>query len=58
MKAIRGLREFVDEYVSERAWGPGGYLQRRGLVPSPEAVRQENRARATELTPLQPEDLA
>ena len=58
VKAIRGLREFVDEYVSERAWGPGGYLQRRGLVPSPEAVRQENRARATGLTPLQPGDLA
>ncbi len=57
VKAIRGLREFLDEYVSERAWGPGGYLQRRGLVPSPEDVRAENRARATALSTLTAEDL-
>lgn len=56
--AIRGLREFLDEYTSERAWGPGGYLQRRGLVPAPDAVRAENRARAEKLTPLTAEDLA
>lgn len=57
VKAIRGLREFLDEYASERAWGPGGYLQRRGLVPSPDAVRAENRARAEALSPLAAEDL-
>ncbi len=58
VKAIHGLAEFLAEYVSERAWGPGGYLQRRGLVPSPEHVRVENRARATALSPLSLEDLA
>ena len=58
VKAIRGLREFLDEYTSDRAWAPGGYLQRRGLVPSPDEVRTENRARAAELTPLTAEDLA
>lgn len=57
VKAIRGLREFLDEYTSERAWGPGGYLQRRGLVPAPDSVREENRARATALTALAAEDL-
>lgn len=57
VKAIRGLREFLDEYTSERAWGPGGYLQRRGLVPSPDPVREENRARATALTALAAGDL-
>lgn len=57
VKAIRGLREFLDEYVSERAWGPGGYLQRRGLVPSPDDVRAENRARAVALSALTAEDL-
>ncbi|TPE62176.1 phosphate ABC transporter substrate-binding protein [Sandaracinobacter neustonicus] len=55
--AIRGLREFLDEYTSERAWGPGGYLQRRGLVPAPDDVRAENRARAEALTPLTKGDL-
>ena len=57
VKAIRGLREFLDEYTSERAWGPGGYLQRRGLVPAPDHVREENRARATALTALAAADL-
>ncbi len=58
VKAIRGLREFLDEYTSDRAWAPGGYLQRRGLVPAPEETRTENRARAAGLTALTPEDLA
>jgi phosphate transport system substrate-binding protein len=58
VKAIRGLREFLDEYTSDRAWAPGGYLQRRGLVPAPEPVRAENRARATDLTALTAEELA
>jgi phosphate transport system substrate-binding protein len=58
VKAIRGLREFLDEYTSDRAWAPGGYLQRRGLVPAPEETRAENRARATGLTPMKPADLA
>ncbi|WP_199553997.1 substrate-binding domain-containing protein [Sandaracinobacteroides hominis] len=58
VKAIRGLRQFLDEYTSERAWGPGGYLQRRGLVPAPDGVRAENRARAAALTPLTAADLA
>jgi phosphate transport system substrate-binding protein len=58
VKAIRGLREFLDEYTSDRAWAPGGYLQRRGLVPAPDETRAENRARAEQLTPLTAEDLA
>jgi len=31
--AIPNLAEFIEEYVSEAAMGPGGYLQERGLVP-------------------------
>lgn len=58
VRAIRGLRAFVDEYTSERAWGPGGYLIRRGLVPSPDDVRARYRAKADALTPLTPEDLS
>ena len=30
-----GLREFVDEFVSDAATGRGGYLQGRGLIPLP-----------------------
>lgn len=31
--AIPNLAEFIEEYISEEAMGPGGYLQERGLVP-------------------------
>ncbi len=31
--AIPNLAEFIEEYMSEEAMGPGGYLQERGLVP-------------------------
>jgi phosphate transport system substrate-binding protein len=34
---IPGLREFVDEYVSEKALGDEGYLAARGLVPQPKS---------------------
>ena len=33
---IPNLQEFVEEYVSEDAMGPGGYLSERGLIPLPE----------------------
>ena len=55
--SVRGLRQLLAEFSSERAWGPDGYLARRGLVPSGPAVRQANRRAATELIPLTPEDL-
>jgi phosphate transport system substrate-binding protein len=41
--AIRGLDRFLAEYVSERSIGPGGYLQRRGLVPLPASARRAAR---------------
>lgn len=37
--AIPLLQEFVEEYVSEDALGPGGYLTERGLVPLDDASR-------------------
>jgi len=36
---IPGLEEFIQEYMSEAAMGPGGYLSERGLVPLPNARR-------------------
>ncbi len=38
--AIPNLDEFVAEYVSEEAMGPGGYLQERGLVPLADEPRK------------------
>ena len=28
-----GMREFLAEFTSEKAWGKDGYLTRQGLVP-------------------------
>ncbi|MCX7646580.1 MAG: PstS family phosphate ABC transporter substrate-binding protein [Rhodobacteraceae bacterium] len=38
---IPGLNEFIAEYMSEDAMGPGGYLQERGLVVLPDDKRAE-----------------
>jgi len=38
---IPGLEEFIAEYMSEDAMGPGGYLEERGLVVLPDDKRAE-----------------
>ncbi|MEX0921472.1 MAG: substrate-binding domain-containing protein [Rhodovibrionaceae bacterium] len=38
---IPGLEDFIAEYASEEAMGPGGYLSERGLIPLGDAKRQE-----------------
>lgn len=45
---IPGLDEFVAEYVSEDAFGPGGYLEERGLIPLDDAEREQVRAAVAE----------
>ena len=37
---IPGMREFLAEFTSEKAWGPEGYLIDRGLIPLPDAERK------------------
>ncbi len=36
---IPGMKEYVAEFTSERAWGPDGYLPEKGLIPLPEQQR-------------------
>jgi phosphate transport system substrate-binding protein len=43
---IPGLQAFVEEYVSEASFGPGGYLSERGLIPLPDADREATRQAA------------
>lgn len=38
---IPGLKEFIEEYVSDEAMGPGGYLSDRGLVVLSDEKRKE-----------------
>jgi phosphate transport system substrate-binding protein len=38
---IPGITEFLEEFSSEKAWGPEGYLSDKGLIPMPDAERKE-----------------
>jgi len=49
---IPGLRGFLREFTSDRAWGDEGYLTDRGLIPMPVAERGEVAAAVRDLTPL------
>jgi phosphate transport system substrate-binding protein len=46
---IPGMREFLAEFTSEKAWGPEGYLIDRGLIPLPDAERKAVAARVKNL---------
>ena len=38
---IPGITEFLEEFSSEKAWGPEGYLTDKGLIPMPDAERKQ-----------------
>lgn len=52
LKSIPGIREFVAELTSEKAMGEEGYLSERGLIPGSAAEREQVRATATGMKPL------
>ena len=49
---IPGIKEFVTEFTSERAWGDDGYLVDKGLIPLTRQERDEVAKSAGELAPL------
>jgi phosphate transport system substrate-binding protein len=51
--SIPGIREYVEEFTSERAIGDFGYLADKGLIPEPEAERKKARSNAVALVTLQ-----
>lgn len=38
---IPGIKEYVAEFTSEKAWGDEGYLADRGLIPMPDTERKK-----------------
>jgi len=42
LDTIAGMRQFLKEFTSERAWGDEGYLADRGLIPMPDKEREIN----------------
>lgn len=49
---IPGLRGYLREFTSDRAWGDEGYLSDRGLIPMPDEERASVAAAVRSLTPL------
>ncbi|MCM2285011.1 MAG: PstS family phosphate ABC transporter substrate-binding protein [Desulfobacula sp.] len=54
---IPGIREYLKEFTSEKAWGDEGYLTDKGLIPMPAAERKKYSDIANNLTPLNASDL-
>jgi phosphate transport system substrate-binding protein len=49
---IPGIKEYIAEFTSDKAWGPEGYLADKGLIALPEADRKAEVKNAKALTPL------
>jgi phosphate transport system substrate-binding protein len=49
---IPGMKEYLAEFTSEKAWGEDGYLSERGLIPMPDAERKSFHNAAKNMTPL------
>jgi phosphate transport system substrate-binding protein len=49
---IPGLQDFINEFVSEAAFGEDGYLEKKGLVPLPKSDREAVRNSARSAAPL------
>jgi len=49
---IPGIREYLAEFTSDKAWGPNGYLSEKGLIPMPDDERAKFAETAKELRPL------
>ena len=49
---IPGIKEYLLEFTSDKAWGEEGYLIDKGLIPMPEAERGKFKEDAEQLTNL------
>jgi phosphate transport system substrate-binding protein len=50
---VPGVKEYVEEFLSEAAAGPDGYLADKGLIPLPEAELDAQRRSALAMNPLE-----
>ena len=50
--SIPGMKEYLDEFTSEKAWGPDGYLADKGMIPMPAAERSRFSADVRHLSDL------
>lgn len=38
---IPGIRQYLREFTSDKAWGPDGYLSEKGMIPMPDNEREQ-----------------
>ena len=57
VNTIPGMKQYLAEFTSEKAWGDEGYLTDKGLIPMPAAEREKYRNVVENLTPLKMSDL-
>ena len=51
--ALPGIKEYLAEFSSDKAWGPDGYLADKGLIPMPDAERGQFAYNAQGLVPME-----
>jgi phosphate transport system substrate-binding protein len=51
--SVPGIKEYVAEFTSEKAWGDEGYLAEKGLIPAPKPEREKYRQIGASLTKLE-----
>ena len=51
-EVIPGMKEYLQEFTSEKAWGPDGYLTEKGMIPMPDAERTKYRMNVEKLQGL------
>jgi phosphate transport system substrate-binding protein len=49
---IPGIAEYLAEFSNEKAWGPEGYLADKGMIPMPDAERQQFASDVKTLKPM------
>ncbi|WP_166257011.1 substrate-binding domain-containing protein [Marinobacter salicampi] len=54
---VPGIKEYVEEFTSEGAWGDNGYLVDVGLIPNPRDVRMKAAKKAKQLEPMTGDEL-
>ncbi len=52
VSVIPGIKGYLAEFTSDKAWGEEGYLADKGMIPMPEAERAKYAAAVHNLTPL------
>ena len=50
---IPGMKGYLAEFTSDKAWGADGYLADKGMIPMPEKERKKYAANVSELKTIE-----